>query len=170
MSNEIRKSNALTDEETRRLFHWGENIFGVQPHQLTWRPKDLHFVLYSEDQPLSHVGLLRHEIMVDGKRLKVAGVGGVVTVPEAQRQGLARKLMLHAMSFIRSEWDMDAGLLFCLPKMEAYYARLGWQTTDGPVIFDQPAGKVSSPLLVMVLPLRDQPWPQGKVDLQSLPW
>jgi aminoglycoside 2'-N-acetyltransferase I len=170
MTYEIIQTNQLTDEETRLLFHWGKDIFGDLPHQLTWRPKELHFVLYAEEKPLSHVGLLRHEVSIKGESRTVAGLGGVVTVPEAQNQGIAHKLMQHAMNVMETEMDVDAGLLFCLPKMEAYYARLGWQTIEGPVIFDQPGGKVTSPLLVMVLPFHDKPWPIGKVDLQGLPW
>ncbi|HKO97502.1 MAG TPA: GNAT family N-acetyltransferase [Pyrinomonadaceae bacterium] len=170
MNELIRQSDALSEEETRLLFKWGEDIFGELPHQLTWRPKELHFVLFSDGKPLSHVGLLRHEVSVDGKPMKVAGLGGVVTVPEAQKQGIARRMMEHAMLFMKRAWEVEAGLLFCLPKMEAYYARLGWQTIDGPVLFDQPVGKVTSPLLVMVYPLREKAWPKGEVDLQGLPW
>ncbi len=170
MNFEIRQADILTDEENRILFHWGENIFGDLTHQLTWRPKHLHFVLYADEKPVSHVGLLRHEVKVGDEPVKVAGVGGVVTVPAVQKQGVARKLMQHAARFMDTEWDVDAGLLFCLPKMEAYYARLGWQTIDGPVIVDQPTGRVASPLLVMVLTFHNQAWPKGEVDLQSLPW
>lgn len=170
MPEAIKQSDLITDEETRLLFGWGKDIFGVLPHALTWLPKDLHFVLYSDDKPLSHVGLVRHLVSVNGMSVTVAGVGGVVTVPEAQRQGTARRLMEHAASFIKTHWNVEAGLLFCLPRMEAYYARLGWQIIEGPVTFDQPDGRITSPLLVMVLPLRLTSWPKGNVGLLSLPW
>jgi GNAT superfamily N-acetyltransferase len=166
----IKQTDRLTESETRILFGWGENIFGVLPHELTWRPKDLHFVLHADNQPVSHVGLLQHLIRVGEQPLKVAGVGGVVTVPEAQKRGLAQRLMKHATVFMENEWMVDAGLLFCLPKMEAYYARLGWRKIDSPIVFDQPGGKTASPLPVMVLPFGGRPWPKGEVDLESLPW
>jgi predicted N-acetyltransferase YhbS len=170
MSEEIKQSGSLTDEETQRLFRWGDNIFGVLPHSLSWRPKQLHFVLYAEGKPVSHVGLLKHVVAVNGEPVMVAGVGGVVTVPEAQKRGIARRLMQHAAQFLEHEWIVDAGLLFCLPKLEAYYARLGWQTIEGLVTIEQPKGRITSPLLVMVLPLGEFTWPTGEVDLQSLPW
>ncbi|MDQ2921775.1 MAG: hypothetical protein M3R52_09235, partial [Acidobacteriota bacterium] len=62
MTEEIRQTDALTDEENRRLFGWGENIFGIAAHKLSWRPKDLHFLLYSDGSPLSHVGMLKHVV------------------------------------------------------------------------------------------------------------
>lgn len=170
MTEEIRQSARLTNEETKHLFGWGDNIFGVVPHALTWRPKELHFVLYSNGKPVSHVGLLKHVVAVNGKPVTVAGVGGVVTVPEAQRKGMACRLMQHAGQFLKRQWKVDAGLLFCLPKLEAYYMRLGWHTIEGPVTIEQPKGKIASPLRVMILPLGKTNWPTGEVDLQSLPW
>ena len=175
MAEEIKQTDALTEAEVESLFGWGENIFGVLPHTLTWRPKDTHFVLYADGRSLSHVGLLRHTIKVNGDPILVAGVGGVVTVPEAQRRGLARRLMEHAHKFMEHEWAVDAGLLFCLPEKEQYYGRLGWQTLEAPVTIQQPDDshglrKVLSPLSVMILPLGNTRWPSGQVDLDSLPW
>lgn len=166
----IKQAEALTDDEMRLLFGWGENIFGVLPHTMTWRSKDLHFVLYDDQKPVSHVGVLKHEISVGGDSVTVGGIGGVVTVPEAQKKGVAQHLVEHATSFLGRAWAVDAGLLFCLPKMESYYARLGWQTLEAPVTIEQPAGRIISPLPVMILPIRMTRWPTGDVDLQSLPW
>lgn len=170
MTYEIRQSETLTDEENKRLFGWGENIFGVAPHQLRWRPKDLHFVLYSDGQPVSHAGVLRRVVRVNGEPVTVGGVGGVVTVPEAQRKGFAWRLMKHAARFIELEWKVDAGLLFCLPTMVAYYEALGWQALERDVLIDQPRGRVAAPMCVMVLLLGERPWPSGTVELESLPW
>lgn len=175
MEEHIKQTDALTDREFKTFFAWGENIFGALPHTLTWRPKDIHFVLYADGKPLSHVGLLRHSVKVSGAPLTVAGLGGVVTVPGSQRCGLAQRMMEHAYEFMDREWDADAGLLFCLPEREAYYRRLGWQTLEVPVTIQQPGGshglrKMLSPLPVMVLPLGTTSWPSGPVDLDSLPW
>ncbi len=170
MTEEIKQTDALTDEETQRLFGWGENIFGLLPHALIWRPKQLHFILYSDGKPVSHVGLLRHVVRVNRRPVTVAGLGGVVTVPEAQKKGMAQRLMQHAAKFLEREWKVDAGLLFCLPRMEAYYSRLGWQTVKAPVTIEQPNGRITSPMPVMIMPLGKTPWPTGDVELESLPW
>ena len=175
MAEEIKQSDALTEAETQCLFGWGENIFGALPHTLKWRPKETHFVLYADGKPLSHVGLLRRTVKVNSEPINVAGVGGVVTVPEAQRRGLAQRVMKHAQDYTERDWAVDAGLLFCLPQKERYYGRMGWQILEAPVTIQQPdestgVRKILSPLTVMILPLRNTRWPSGPVDLESLPW
>ncbi len=170
MAERIKRASALSDEEWERLFNWGENIFGDPPVELTWRPKEVHFVLYEDGQAMSHVSILKHEIRVGGKPLTVAGLGGVVTRPEAQGKGYAGKLMRSAARYFKREWKVDAGLLFCLPRMVAYYEALGWHVIEAPVFIRQPTGKMESPFLVMVLPCNGHDWPNGKVELRSLPW
>jgi len=170
MIEEIRQTDVLTDEEEQRLFGWGENIFGTEAHKLTWRPKDLHFILYLEGEPVSHTSILKHVISLDGQPITVAGVGGVVTVPEAQRKGFARKLVQHASRFFEHEWQVDAGLLFCRTALKPYYEALGWKEVPGPVLIEQPDGKVLSPMHVMVLPLDGTGVLSGTIDLKSLPW
>ena len=170
MAEEIRQTEVLTDEEKQRLFGWGENILGVAALKLSWRPKDLHFVLYSDGEPVSHVGVLKHVVSVNGEPATVGGVGGVVTVPEAQKKGFARQLMRHAAKLLEQEWKMDAGLLFCLPKLLAYYEALGWQEVETSVLIEQPSGTIVSPVPVMVLPLGEAGWSSGSIELRGLPW
>jgi GNAT superfamily N-acetyltransferase len=167
---EIRQANTLTDEEQRRLFGWGENIFGVQAHALHWRHKDLRFVMLEDGEMISHAGILKHSVSVEGVPVLVVGLGGVVTVPEAQRKGFARQLVKHAMSYAETEWKVAAGLLFCREEMVPYYEKLGWQTVESPVLIEQPGGTTTSPLHVMVLPFGNFSWPAGTVELNSLPW
>src|SRR2546423_4021244 len=127
---EIRQATTLTDAEQQKLFGWGENIFGVQAHALRWRHKDLHFLLYEDGDLVSHAGILQHIVKVNGLSVSAAGLGGVVTVPEAQRKGFACQLVQHAMRFAETEWKVEAGLLFCRPQMVAYYQRLAWQMVE----------------------------------------
>ena len=109
-------------------------------------------------------------VTVNAESVTVGGVGGVVTVPEAQKKGFARRLMQLTAKFFEREWKVAAGLLFCLPKMVAYYEALGWQRVESPVLIEQPNGKIASPLRVMVLPLSKEEWLNGSVELGSLPW
>jgi len=169
MSKEIRQVQTLSEVETRQLFGWGDNIFGVKSLNLRWRPKDVHFLLHIDGRPVSHVGLVKHVVAVDGEPVTVGGVAGVVTIPEAQRQGHARELMQHAMRCLE-EWKVDAGLLFCLKRLISYYEALGWQLVKQPVLIEQPAGEIPSPLEVMVSPFGGRPWPAGTVKLNSFPW
>lgn len=98
----IRQADSLTAAEKQQLFSWGKDVFGVETLNLSWRPKNLHFLLDSGREPVSHVGVLRQAIAVNGQSVTVGGVGGVVTVPAAQKQGHARRLLQHATNKSRN--------------------------------------------------------------------
>ena len=165
----IKQTESLSGDEWQKLFGWGEDIFGADDLKLTWRPKDLHFLLYEDEEPASHVGVLKHTILVGENPVTVGGVGGVVTVPEAQKKGYAARLMRRVAEFFEREWQTQAGLLFCLPRMVDFYESLGWQKVEEPILIEQPEGTITSPMGIMVLPLGNA-WQSGTVELKSLPW
>lgn len=47
---------------------------------------------------------------------------------------------------------------------------LGSLARGGPLVFDQPDGKLAFQDVTMILPLRGRAWPNGPIDLRSLPW
>lgn len=170
MSENIRFVRELTDAERQRLFGWGEHIFGIEDANYTWRPKELHFILDVDNDPVSHVGLIDHTVSVAGQPVRVAGVGGVATAGDMHGRGYARKTLRHAVKYMCEELKVEFGLLFCLDRLMPFYARQNWQLLHEPVEIDQPSGRMTSPLNVMVLPCGDRVWPAGVTDLQSLPW
>ncbi len=170
MSESIRVTSALSEEERQRLFGWGQHIFGVDDHKYTWRPKEVHIVLDVDGVPASHVGLIDHTVDVGGRPVRVAGVGGVATNNELHGRGYARKAMNYATTFMRDEMKVEFGLLFCLDPLKPFYAQQGWQLVTAPVWVLQPTGRILSPLNVMVLPFDGRAWPEGTIELGSLPW
>jgi GNAT superfamily N-acetyltransferase len=166
---QIRRVEALTEGEHEQLFGWDANVFGGAHLGLTYRPKTTHFLLYADGRLASHVGLLRHVIGADGHDATVVGLGGVVTVPDAQHKGYARALVAHAMT-IANDGRADGGLLFCLPCLVPFYEYAGWQLVDGPVLIEQPQATMLSPLAVMVLPWSERLRGITRIDLRSLPW
>jgi GNAT superfamily N-acetyltransferase len=167
---EVRLVNVLSDADKKQLFKWGPDIFGVEALKLQWRPKDWHFMVYADNQLASHVGIVKHIVTVGVQQVPVGGIGGVVTVPEAQGRGYASAALQAATKFMCEELLVEFGMLFCLARMIPFYQRFGWQEAQEPVLIDQPSGKIPSPLVVMVLPCRSQKWPVGTVPLESLPW
>ena len=165
----IRQADSLSEAETQQLYGWGDDIFGADAFNLRWRPKDLHFLLEIDGIPVSHVGILKHDVLVAGEPMKVGGVGGVVTLPAWQRHGYARELMQHTVDFL-SRWEIDAGFLFCMPWRVAFYESQGWQVVHQPVTVEQPNGEILSPLGVMVIPTGKFVWPEGEIHLNSFPW
>lgn len=95
--------------------------------------RDVHLLLELDGRLVSHVGLLQHEVHVGGQIVRLAGLGGVITVPEAQGHGYASQLIQYATRLAFEEWSASAGLLFCLPRMVPYYERIGWRAIEQPV-------------------------------------
>lgn len=170
MSVEIRYTEALTEAERQALFGWGKDIFGIEDNDYRWRPKDYHFITEEDGRPLSHVGIIKTTVSVGGRQLTVGGIGGVVTVPEAQGRQLVHAGMRQAAEFICHELGADFGMLFCLPHLEPFYARQGWQALEDEVEIDQPDGKIVWPYRVMVKPCGERVWPAGRVEVGGLPW
>ncbi|HEV7473808.1 MAG TPA: GNAT family N-acetyltransferase [Pyrinomonadaceae bacterium] len=169
MTKAIKQAGSLSEAEKQLLYDWGVDIFGADAFNLRWRPKDVHFLLDVDGMTVSHVGVLKHDVTIAGERVTVGGVGGVVTLPAWQKRGYASELMQHAVDFFRN-WKVAAGLLFCMPWRVPFYESQGWRVVHHPVIIEQPDGAIVSPLEVMVFPLGDSVWPDGKVELNSFPW
>ncbi|NJL99003.1 MAG: GNAT family N-acetyltransferase [Synechococcaceae cyanobacterium SM2_3_2] len=167
----IRQTDSLTADEDHQLFEWGENIFGDDLFDIQWRPKEVHFLLSVGGELVSHVGALKHPIKLDQRLLIVGGVGGVVTIPSAQRQGYASQLLRHVVQVFQQEWQVEAGILFCSPAKQAFYESLGWQPVTCPVWVEQPKGRMVSRLPVMIMPFQSiEISSVGLLDLQSQPW
>jgi hypothetical protein len=62
------------------------------------------------------------------------------------------------------------GLLFCEPRLMAFYRRLGWQPFAGQVFVEQPQGRIRFEVTEpMVLDLELAPR-AGVLDLEGRPW
>src|SRR5574341_646056 len=164
---EVRLVTTLSDADKKQLFKWGPDVFGVEALKLQWRPKDWHFLVYVNNELVSHVGIVKHVVTVGEQQITVGGIGGVVTVPSAQTQGYASMALQQATKFMRDELMVEFGMLFCLARLIPFYQRFGWQEVQESVIIDQASEKIPSPLMVMVLPCRSQTWPAGTVKLGS---
>jgi hypothetical protein len=167
---EIRLEQSLTDEEKQTLFGWGENIFGVEDMLYSWRPKNWHFITEEDGRVVSHVGVLETKVYAGGYEVTVGGVGGVVTVPEAQGRRHVHAAMRRAAEFMREQLKAEFGMLFCLTRLAPFYAAQGWRLVEETIEFEQPTGKVVSPFHVMILPCGERAWPEGKVEVGGLPW
>ena len=171
---DIRQVRQLSPEELRQLWGWSDDIFGIAHLKLAYRPKtgdEVHFVLYAApDGPVSHAGVLKHQARANDQPVLIGGIGGVMTIPAAQRRGHAAMLVQHATNFLRDEWNVDFALLFCIDRMRGYYERLGWRKVECEVLIDQPAGKVPSPFHVMTIPFNREFEVIDSLDLDSASW
>ena len=127
-------------------------------------------ILVEDGQWVSFLGIVERTVSVAGQPLQVAGIANVITRPEWRRRGLARAAMEAAAKLMRCRLCSEFGLLLCYHELVPYYTRLGWQEVAGPLAFQQSWGQATWPWGTMVLPIGDQPWPEGAIDLCGPPW
>jgi len=135
-----------------------------------WSEVDWHILITVDGMLVSHVEIVEREACVGKDRVKLGGIGGVMTLPEWQGRGLAQAGMRKAQEFICKEMGADFGLLMCDPKMVSFYARLGWAEADAPLVYDHPCGKRTFDDVVMVLSCTGRAWPDGMIDICGYPW
>jgi predicted N-acetyltransferase YhbS len=172
MKTEVHAARQLAAADRQQLEDMLNRAFAGDDFgwQLQWSENDWSLLLRTENEIVCHVGVVDRTITVGGRPLRVGGVGAVATAPAWQRRGCARQLMETTAIFMRDELHLTAGLLICGDSRVPFYGRLGWQAVPGPLLFDQPQGKVTVPTNIMVLLFGETPWPAGRIDLCGLPW
>ena len=153
-----------TDDCLRRAF-WGLTDLHYQ-----WSEADWHVMVRVDGALVSYLAIVERVGAVNGRPVKLGGVGGVATLPEWRGRGLASAAMEKAAAFMDEELGVEFGLLLVDEATAPFYGRLGWELVPGPLVFDQPGGKVTFPDLTMVLPFAGRKWPPGTIDLRGLPW
>lgn len=135
-----------------------------------WAGSDWCIIGTIHHQVVSHIGLLKREVTVDGAPIWVGGVGSVMTDPGFQKQGLAAALLKEANTVMRDHLQVGYGMLFCSPSMVHYYQKCGWQMIESHVEGVSRGSKIIFPFPVMSICISGQPWPKGEVDICGLPW
>jgi GNAT superfamily N-acetyltransferase len=128
-------------------------------------------LVYDDAALVAAAGMHFREARVDGVATNIAGIGGVMTLPSAQRRGFGRAAMLAAQESIEHGKRSAFGLLFCELKNIGFYQPMGWRVFNGTVIVEQP-GAVG-PYQVMptlVRSLASAAPAEGTIDLCGLPW
>jgi len=125
----------------------------------------------SLNQPAAVAGLLFRDALIDGKPIRIGGIGGVMTSPNLQRQGFGSSVMLRAHDVLMRDHRAAFGLLFCEPKNITFYEKLGWVVFAGTVIVKQPAGIAPYTVMTpMVRSFHSHAPQSGILDLRGLPW
>jgi hypothetical protein len=175
----IRKAdNDLSDTERQQMDSLCNQAFGADADDdhtdgvdYVWvMSNDWHVLVELDGKFVSHVGIVERTGTVDGQPIRLGGIGGVATLPGYQKRGLASAAMRDSAEFMCKTLKVDFGLLVCARHREPLYRSLGWQEVPGPLVFDQPQGKVTFDNVTMVLPCGKHDWPPGIIDLCGLPW
>jgi aminoglycoside 2'-N-acetyltransferase I len=168
----LRRLSTLTPAELDKMAALRASVdFGVPPYQ--WTPQEdrpARVLVWDGDRLVSQLALLEREVRVGSAPVKVVGVAGVMTAPDARGRGYASAAMERAAEYMRVETDAAFGLLVCLDSRVRLYERLGWRLIPEGAVAQQPSGQITVEMNAMSLSLRGEPFPRGQVDFAGLPW
>jgi GNAT superfamily N-acetyltransferase len=167
---EIMLVQDLPVEERDFINDWIGRVFGGIDDEYEWARGQWAVLIRRQGSIVSYVEIAQRRIEVEGHPLDVGGIANVMTLEDWRRRGFASAAMRDAITFIRDELQTGFGLLVCEAELIPYYEGLGWHVVSGPLVADQPQGKVVLPHITMVLACNDEEWPVGTIDLCGLPW
>lgn len=115
-----------------------------------------YFVLLDGDRLLSYARTVWAHVSYRGIRVKVYGLGDVVTMRWCRRRGHGSVLVGAATAHIRADAQADAAILHTRHDLERLYARSGWvHAPTLRVVTDERAEGHGAPAHVMALLLSD---------------
>jgi len=118
-----------------------------------------------------HAGILVREGTLDGVPVKLGGIGGVKTHPQAQGRGYASAALRRAATALHDDHHVAFSLLVCQAHLLPFYGRLGWLPFSGRLVVEQPGGAIIFTInRPMVLPGLLSAPQEGVIDLRGLPW
>ncbi len=140
--------------------------------RVTWAQAQWSIRVWDDAERLvSHVGVLTRTVRVGDAHVRIGGIGGVKTHPDARGQGYASHGIREAVRFFSDELRVAFALLVCLPPTVPFYERQGWRRFDGTLLVQQPEGIISfTANLPMVLPILSPAPVDGTIDLCGEPW
>lgn len=131
---------------------------------------ELRVIVESDEQPVSHAGLIRRDGIWRERPIRIGGIGGVVTHPDHRRQGLASLALDAALHTLREERSNDFALLFAPAEAAAFFTRRNWKPYMGQVFAEQNGTRqLFEALQPLVYYLKRAPH-EGELDLCGLPW
>lgn len=152
-----------------RICYPPETMATIIWRDVVWAHADRRVFARLDGRAVCHVGIYWRDGRDGDVPVRIGGIGGVMTLPEARRRGCATQAMLSAASEM-GQAACDFGLLFCEPHNIAFYEGLGWQVFAGRVHCEQHNRRIVFDMMpAMFLPLRSAPR-EDVLDLCGLPW
>lgn len=148
----------------KSLPRWGEKIVGDDL-------PDSKLLLNLDGEYISKVELFKRHVVIDGKRFKLLGIGGVWTSSKNRRRGCASALLILARAFA-VKWGYSGTILFSLEDMVPFYVSHGYTRHVGPATMQQPGTVCGVSDHVAVLTLGIGEWfdPEAALAVEGLPW
>ena len=177
MNIECTATEQMTDRQNKALQQlraavYPPEVIATLPGRFfTWASPQWSVLVWEQEELVSRVGLLVRDVLQDGRPKRIGGIGGVMTHPSKQGQGLASHALRAATERFDTELGVAYALLFCRPHLVPFYSRLDWKPFQGQLYVEQPQGKIEfSANGAMVLDGTERAPLAGSLDLNGLPW
>jgi len=137
----IRRLTAEDADDSIRLSAFAFQ-FSLTPEVLEQRRKTLKpenvWGYFIDGKLAAKLAVHPMRIWLNGRLVRMGGIAGVASWPEHRRQGLVRRLMLHALGVLRNE-GMNVSFLhpFSIP----FYRKFGWEVVADSVLLELPPAK-----------------------------
>jgi aminoglycoside 2'-N-acetyltransferase I len=173
----LHKIADLTDNETiirralAKAVYPPESVANWPGRSIEWTPAQWCIMYWGdEDEALSHTGIIIREGKADQKSVKIGGIGGVMTHPQARKQGLASQVIERAFEFFLQQ-EVDFALLVCEPPLITIYEKMGWQAYKGDLLVTQQQKPCKFTFnMPMVRSVRTDISTSNVIDLLGPPW
>ena len=146
--------------------------FALPADTYSWTPPSWSALIKSGQRVVAHTGIIYRVIQVGQLRVPVAGIAGVMTLPDWRRRGYARAMLANATAFAALQLWAPFALVICPKEESAFYQHLGWHIAEATILCEQPGGQVSleREVAVYLACQGDVEWPSGSIDLGGTPW
>jgi GNAT superfamily N-acetyltransferase len=172
---ELHASSDLSPADRAATAALGDLAFALPPDdpasRMTWSDADETVIARDPDGGVAAMVVVVHrDGLLDGRPVRLAGIGGVASHPSVRGLGYGRAALDRAIAAVDAR-DPDLTQLICAPRMDGYYAQVGFRPFAGTTWMRQDGARV----VLDYQPTRIRPGrlpapADGELDLCGPPW
>ena len=175
MITELHASAALSPADRAATAALSDLAFALPPDDpasgMAWSDADETVIARDPGGGVAAMVVIVHrDGLLDGRPVRLAGIGGVASHPSVRGLGYGRAALDRAVAAVDAH-DPDLTQLICAPRMDGYYAQVGFRPFAGTTWMRQDGARV----VLDYQPTRIRPGrlpapADGELDLCGPPW
>lgn len=128
------KTDDLTKSSIDNAF---QKVFNrsLRKHEENWAKPKWVALVYLYRELVSFCYVIESKIFLNHEKVKIGGIGGVMTLPAYRGMGIVSELLDRMDKFMFDVLNVDYGLLVCDESLITFYRERGWYTVDCPVYY-----------------------------------
>lgn len=154
----FKRENQLTKKEKKELHELLDNLLIWSIHirkYLYWSSKPTwRVMLYENNDLVGSLSVVQRQVVHNGNRLNIAGVGNVGIKKEYQGKGYAQGMLKTVENKLMK--NFHCALLFCDEKRTKLYEKVGYLKIRKPVTYYSKSSLKKEPVS-MILPMNMNP-------------